>query len=77
MSCCAFYHPICLYEVTERVGGGMVKRDRGDIDLPGILSFLTDLLLSSNTSQKKEMLEGARSQGGHRMELYIWHHKPG
>ena len=55
----------------------MVKRDRGDIDLPGILSFLTDLLLSSNTSQKKEMLEGARSQGGRRMELYIWHHKPG
>ena len=59
------------------MGGGMVKRDRGDTDLPGILSFLTDLLLSSNISQKKEMLEGARSQGGCRMELYIWHHKPG
>lgn len=42
-----------------REGGGKVKRERGNVlrwhrYIPGILFFLIDLLLSSNTSQKRK-----------------------
>lgn len=60
MPCHGFYHPFCLYEAREKEGGRNGEKGQRkclEVYIPGILTSLINLLLSSCTFQKRKCCE--------------------